>query len=127
MSAALLVFLGGGLGSLARFGLGTLVGRTPSGGFPWATFAVNVIGSFALGALVGYAAVRATTDWPRTFLGIGVLGGFTTYSTFNQESLALVEARGPLAAGGYVLATVTVCLAAGWCGGVLVRRALGPT
>jgi len=127
VSAALLVFLGGGLGSLARFGLGTWVGAAPRGEFPWATFAVNVIGSFALGALVGYAAQRATSDWPRTFLGIGVLGGFTTYSTFNQESLALVEARGPLAAGGYVLATVTVCLAAGWCGGALARRAFGPT
>lgn len=126
MSAALLVFLGGGLGSLARFGMGRLVGTPSTGGFPWATFAVNVIGSFALGVLVGYAAQRATSDWPRTFLGIGVLGGFTTYSTFNQESLALLEARGPLVAGGYVLATVTVCLAAGWCGGVIVRRLLAP-
>lgn len=126
MSAVLLVFLGGGLGSLARFGVGLCVGRPENGGFPWATFAVNVVGSFALGVLTGYATQRATTDWPRTFLGIGVLGGFTTYSTFNQESLALFDSRGPVAAGGYVLATVTLCLFAGWCGGVLARRALGP-
>jgi CrcB protein len=126
VSAALLVFLGGGLGSLARFGVGLLLGRPGDGAFPWATFTVNLVGSFALGILAGYAAQRATTDWPRTFLGIGVLGGFTTYSTFNQETLALVDARGPMAGGGYVLATVTACLVAGWCGGVLARRTFGP-
>ncbi|MBL8861249.1 MAG: fluoride efflux transporter CrcB [Planctomycetes bacterium] len=127
MNTALLVFLGGGLGSLARYGAGRLVwhlsGAPAAGGFPWGTFTVNVLGCLALGALAGYAEQRAISDPARAFLSVGLLGGFTTYATFNQETLALWESRGAGAAGGYVLAMVAVCLAAGWCGGAAARRA----
>lgn len=120
----LLVFVGGGLGSMARYAIGRLLHPGSTAGFPWPTFAVNVIGSFALGVLVGFAAQREVSDTTRTFLAVGLLGGFTTYSTFNLDTLALYEQRGAAVAGGYVLATVAVCLAAGWCGGWMMRRAL---
>ncbi len=116
MSAAVAVFLGGGLGSLARFGIGRLIGPSTTSGFPWATFLVNVLGSFALGMLAGYASQRQVSTEAQTFLAIGVLGGFTTYSSFNQETLQLFARSGPLAAGGYVLAMVATCVAAGGLG-----------
>jgi CrcB protein len=122
VNAALLVFLGGGLGSLARYGVGRLLHPGSVEGFPWPTFVVNVVGSLALGVLVGFAAQREASEALRTFLAVGVLGGFTTYSTFNLDTLALFDQRGALVAGGYVVATVTVCLAAGWCGGWAARQ-----
>ncbi len=124
MNAALLVFLGGGLGSLARFGVGRLLHPGSIEGFPWPTFTVNVLGSIALGAFAGFAAQRDDLESARAFIAVGLLGGFTTYSTFNLDTLKLLEARGPAVAGGYALATVVVCLAAGWCGGWIMRRAL---
>lgn len=124
MNAALLVFLGGGLGSLARFGVGRWIGPHTTDGFPWHTFAVNVLGSLMFGAWIGFAAQREASDATRSFLAIGLLGGFTTYSSFNQETLTLLEQRGAAAAGGYALAMFAACLAAGWCGGWCVRRAL---
>lgn len=125
MSAALCVFVGGGLGSLARYGVGRWIGPAGSGAFPWPTFAVNVAGSFALGALTGWALQREVSDSARAFLAAGVLGGFTTYSSFNGETLALLEQRGALAAGGYVLATVATCLAAGLAGAAAARALAG--
>ncbi len=125
MSTLLLVFLGGGIGSLARYGVGRWIGPPLAGSFPWATFAVNVVGSLVIGALIGFALQRGISDAMRAFLAVGVLGGFTTYSSFNAETLALFEERGPLAAGGYVLATLAVCLVAGGCGGWIARSSLG--
>lgn len=122
MSAALAVFLGGGLGSLARFGIGRLLGAPAQVGFPWATFLVNVVGSFALGFLAGYASQRQVSTETQTFLAIGLLGGFTTYSSFNQETLQLFARSGPLAATGYVLAMVATCLAAGGLGAWIGRQ-----
>jgi len=58
----------------------------------------------------------------RTFLAVGVLGGFTTYSTFNLDTRALFDQRGALAAAGYVVATVALCLATAWCGGWAARQ-----
>lgn len=125
MSAALLVFLGGGLGSLARYGVGRWLGPAPAGAFPWSTFAVNVAGSLLLGALVGWSLQREVGESTRAFVAVGLLGGFTTYSSFNAETLALFGQRGALVAGGYVLATVVACLAAGLAGGAAARALAG--
>ncbi len=121
---ALLVTIGGGLGTLSRWGVGRWVQARVESPFPWHTFAVNVIGCFALGALAGYAAERDVGMRTRLFVAVGLLGGFTTYSSFNLETMLLFDQRGPLAAGGYVLATVTLCLAAGWLGGWTLRNLL---
>lgn len=125
MTAAFLVFVGGGLGSLARFAVGRWIGPVAAGAFPWATFVVNVSGSFLIGAIAGYAERRAVSDAARSFLAIGVLGGYTTYSSFNAETIALHEARGPAVAGAYVLATTAACLAAGFSGAWVARTSSG--
>jgi CrcB protein len=103
------VAVGGALGALARWALGEAF---PDGsGFPWTTFGINVAGSFVLALLPAVTAVRRH----RTLalgLGPGVLGGFTTLSTYAEQSRSLLaDGRGVLAAS-YVLGTLAVCLAA---------------
>lgn len=108
---ALFVFAGGGLGSVARWGVGRLL---PASGWPWATLLVNVVGSFAL----AWVAARWATGHPaRTFLGIGVLGGFTTWSTFSYEVIQIWAGGRPAVAVGYAVVAVVGGLAAaalGW-------------
>lgn len=126
--AALLVALGGALGTLARYGLRlALMGAEGDVGV-LGTFLANVVGSFALGVVVETCAGRslAGTDL-RLILGVGVLGGFTTYSSFNLEAIELAR-QGDLArAGGYVVATAAVCLVAGFLGLALGRAMRGAT
>lgn len=86
---ALLVFLGGGIGSLLRYGVQLVVGAHA---FPAATFAVNVIGSFAIGCFGGLGTRFAWSECTCVFLLTGLCGGFTTFSTFSKESLALLQA-----------------------------------
>ena len=113
--AWLLVSLFGALGCVARFGVATLLaGRSP---YPWATWLVNVVGSCVLGvvseALLG--AKIAGVD-ARIVLGTGLLGGFTTYSAFDLETLHMLE-NGEWGKGAaYVTVTVLACLAAGFVG-----------
>ncbi len=119
------VALGGGLGSLARYLLAQAL-PTPPGGFPWATFLTNVIGCFALGALM----VFVLEVWPprrylRPFLGVGVLGGFTTFSTYTVEIHALLADRHWLAADAYALDSLVGGLFAVWLGIVAARLAAG--
>lgn len=123
--AFLLVFLGGGLGSLARYGVSLAVAQTGVSGFPYATLLVNLVGGFAMGLVVGVITARAgATAAPelRLFLATGVLGGFTTFSAFSLEAFDLWQ-RGAIGlsvlyvalsvllsiaalAGGFALATV---------------------
>jgi len=102
--AALCVFVGGGLGAAARWGASRAVGPfDATEDFPWATFGINVVGSALLGAL---AAVAKDRPLPWLLLGVGVCGGFTTFSTFGWELLRLVEAGRTAAAFGYACASV---------------------
>lgn len=104
------VALGGALGSVMRFGV-TLWAARLAPGLPWGTFAVNITGSFAMGLLASALALRGG-QVAAPFLLTGLLGGFTTFSAFSLDSLALWE-RGqfPLAAG-YVLGSVLLSLVA---------------
>ena len=83
------VALGGALGAWLRFAAGRLIGATA---FPWATLAVNLLGSFAMGLLAGWLARQGGSGegW-RLFLGVGVLGGFTTFSAFSLEIVTLAQ------------------------------------
>jgi len=103
------VAVGSALGAVVRWALGEAFPETS--GFPWTTFGINVAGSFVLALLPAFAAVRRS----RTLalgLGPGVLGGFTTLSTYAEQSRSLLaDGRGLLAAS-YVLGTLAVCLAA---------------
>ena len=86
--SALFVFLGGGTGSVLRYLVGLWIG---SATFPWATFAVNAVGSLAIGLFGGWASRFGWGEALRLSLTVGLCGGFTTFSTFSKESLALIE------------------------------------
>lgn len=117
----LLVFLGGGLGSVARFGLGTLALQAGLAGW-WATLAINVAGS----ALIGYAAARAPSDGVRAFVMVGLCGGFTTFSAFSLQTVELWRAGAPARAAANVVLSVALCmLAAGLAAGGAPAAARG--
>jgi len=96
---AVAIGLAGALGALARYGVeGAIARRTTS--FPWATFVVNVSGSFLLGLVVTLLGERvAVAPWVRSALAIGFLGAYTTFSTLSLESYRLLEARSYVLAG----------------------------
>jgi CrcB protein len=116
------VAVGGALGSAARYGVSVLWPTAP-GNFPWATLMVNLTGSAVLGVLMQIIASRiAPHRLVRPFLGTGVLGGFTTFSTYAVETRGLLGAGRPLLAFGYLLGTLAGALAAAWLGTRLVTR-----
>jgi CrcB protein len=120
--STLWVGLGGALGSIARYHVGLLTARRFSG-LPWGTLAVNLLGSLLLSLLV-HLALRGRVDEPvRIALGVGVLGGFTTYSSFNHETLALLQQGAWPRAAAYVALTVLGGLACGALGWSLGRAA----
>lgn len=101
------VALGGLLGALARWGLGELVPQDD--GFPWTTFAINVAGSGALAALPALDVVRRSAVLP-VFLGPGLLGGFTTLSTYADEGRALFADGDVVLGAAYVVGTLLACI-----------------
>lgn len=114
----LLVFFGGGLGAAARYAVGRAVAdRFPHAllDFPWHTFGINVLGSFALGLCAVWCKDRPTWFF---LLGTGVCGGFTTFSTFSVELLTMLEKDRTAAAAGYAGGSV----AAGLLGALLAVR-----
>jgi CrcB protein len=116
------VAIGGIAGALARDGLTRLV-AAPATGFPWATFGINLSGSLLLGVLVGALVVRpGAPRWVRPLLGTGVLGGYTTFSTFAVETDRLVSLGHAGLAVGYVAATVLIGLALSAAGMAIGRR-----
>jgi CrcB protein len=122
MNSLLLVMAGGAIGSGARFltGRATLAWFGPS--YPWGTLAVNLIGGFLMGALVGALARFSVPgeNW-RLLLAVGVLGGFTTFSAFSLDTVLMLQ-RGDLSmAIIYVLASVIGSVAALFAGLALTR------
>jgi CrcB protein len=119
----LLVCAGGAVGSGARYLVSTWAARQLGADFPRGTLLVNATGSFLLALVFGLRAEALSAE-ARLFLGAGLMGGYTTYSSFNYETLALVERGAPGLAAVNVLVTVGACLAAGLLG-LLAGRALG--
>jgi CrcB protein len=116
MRLYLLLALGGALGTVARYYLGTRVGVGQE--FPWATLLINVSGSFAIGLAATLAAEGrwfASTEG-RLFLMTGICGGFTTFSAFSLQTLVLAQKGEWLRAGVYVASSVMLCLVAVWLG-----------
>ena len=112
MLNVLAVFMGGGLGSLCHYGLGF-----PSGTFPWATLAANVLACGLLGAVLGASQQgQMTTSW-RLLLGTGFCGGFSTFSTFVGEGQHLAQTwsiGGALGYGGLSLCSGWLAFTTGW-------------
>jgi len=120
------VFLGGGLGSVARFAMGTFVIERLGAGFPFGTLTVNLIGSALLAALVHVSlAGDAISPTLRLGLATGFLGGFTTYSAFSEETFAFLQSGAWGTAAGYVAVTVIGCLAACLAGQSAARWLVG--
>jgi len=119
MSLYLWIFFGSGLGGLARFALSGLIADRFGETFPWGTFVVNVTGSFIIGFVAtitapdGRLLVGSTT---RQFVMSGILGGFTTYSSFSLQTLALARDGEWFRAGANALGTFSLCFIAVWLG-----------
>jgi len=107
MVLVLAVALGGGLGAVSRYGLDTFIERHADSLFPWATFAINVSGCLAVGFIIAALVDRhRAPQWLRMGLVVGFCGGYTTFSTFAQETLATLEARDVVTTTAYVSASV---------------------
>ncbi len=115
MQNGLWVFIGGGAGSLLRYSIGLLL-PVQNQHFPWATFLVNVIGSFIIGFLIAVLPIQSTQSnalRSLPFLLIsGFCGGFTTFSTFSLESFRLIQNQQYLLSGVYIITSLILCLAA---------------
>ena len=122
-----LVMAGGALGAGARYGVGLWAVRLAgAGAWPLGTLVANVGGGLAMGVLAALVAQAAAGEGARLFLGVGLLGGFTTFSAFSLEVFALVE-RGQWASGlGYALASVIGAVAALALGYAATRALTGP-
>jgi fluoride exporter len=125
MARFFLVCLGGAAGTGARYLLGGWAQRTLGATFPWGTLIINALGSFVIVILMHLSVERGVISPDlRVVLTTGVMGGFTTYSTFNYETIRLFQ-DGALGLGALnVAATVLVCLLAGGVA-VLICRAIG--
>jgi fluoride exporter len=118
------VAVGGVLGALARYGIGLLLPH-PSGSFPWGTLLINVLGGLLMGALIVTVAERGRGHpLTRPFLGTGVLGGFTTFSTYTVDAQQLIAAGRVGVAGAYLAGTLVAAVVATWVGLAAARRVL---
>lgn len=128
MYPVVLVFVGAGLGGVLRHGVNIGAARWIGTGFPWGTLTVNVLGSLAMGLLAGYFAFRDGINWTqhaRLFLTTGVLGGFTTFSTFSLDVALLLERGDTGSATIYALLSLIVSVLALFAGLLLVRGLAG--
>jgi CrcB protein len=117
MTNSLLVMAGGALGALLRYQFSRLVGMAMGIAFPWGTLFINILGGFAMGLLAGTLARWSPSGAPggeqyRLLLGVGVLGGFTTFSAFSLETVVLIERGDAMQAVAYVAASVIGAVAA---------------
>jgi fluoride exporter len=118
----LLVFAGGGIGASARYWLSGVVYRFISTDFPYGNLVVNITGCFAIGLLMTLMEERFISEPAlRIFLTIGILGGFTTFSSFSYETIALLRDAEVLRASINILASVFGCLAATFFGMLIGR------
>ncbi len=122
MAVPLLIALGGAIGSVARYALAGVVHRFTPAYFPYGTFAVNVAGCLVFGLVFALGEERFVIGPPaRAFLLVGVLGGFTTFSSFTFETFQLLRDGELLLAGANAVGQVLIGLAAFWTGMTVVR------
>jgi len=117
----LLIALGGAAGSVLRYLIGGAVQNLSSRGFPIGTLSVNILGCLLIGILARLFLNMQTAMAMRAFLIVGFCGGFTTFSAFSHETVGLIEGGEFVRAGGYILLSVTLCIAATFAGMGAVR------
>lgn len=119
------IAVGAAVGGLARYYLASSIQQRLGATFPWGTLVVNVSGSLLIGVFIRYAlATPAVSVEMRALLTTGFCGGYTTFSTFSLESVALLEDGQYARAGAYVAGSVLLSLAATFCGFLLARELL---
>lgn len=123
MNQYLLVMIGGGIGSLIRYVTGSAIMAKFGGRFPLGTLVINVSGSFLIGVLMTILTERLKVDprW-RLFLVVGLVGGYTTFSTFEWETYTAVRGGGSWTGMLNVISSIVLGYAAVWLGAVTVRR-----
>jgi fluoride exporter len=123
LAAYLIIFLGGGVGAAIRHGINIAGLRAMGPDFPYATMFINITGSIIMGVVAAYFAFKgdASQHW-RLFLTTGILGGYTTFSTFSLDAALLYERDQYLLAAVYVLGSVIVSIAALFAGLAVVRH-----
>lgn len=121
LAKAAIVGLGGFIGSALRYTLGGYLQDRMGATFPWQTLIVNVSGSLVIGMFLGLAFSENWGEGWRLFVAVGILGGYTTYSTFAYETVRLLEDRSYLPAAGYFVGTASLTVFAAFVGLVLAR------
>jgi CrcB protein len=122
----LFVGLGGGLGAIARYVVGSQATRVFGTGWPYGTFVINIVGGLCMGLLISTLAHRGGGDqerW-RLLLGVGVLGGFTTFSAFSLDTALMIERRQLVSAALYAASSVGLSVIALFAGMMIARRLL---
>lgn len=122
MNSLFPVMIGGAIGAGARHLVGQAMLARFGPAFPWGTLSINIVGSLLMGLLVGWLARSGGGDTTRLFVGVGILGGFTTFSSFSMEYWMLFERGQNAQAAAYVLASVIGAIAACGLGLFLVRQ-----
>lgn len=126
MNGILYVALGGALGASARHILGLATFKTLGPGYPYGTMAANVLGGFLMGLLAGWLALKVSGGANlRLFLGVGLLGGFTTFSAFSLDAVLMYEKKAYGALLGYVGGSVILSIGALMIGLILARKVFG--
>ncbi len=121
MSPLLYVMVGGAVGSGARYLTGRAMTALLGAGYPFGTLAVNLVGGLLMGVLVGVLARNSALEGWRLLIGVGVLGGFTTFSSFSLDVVTMIERGAPGLALGYILVSVIGSIAALFAGLSAVR------
>lgn len=123
MNAFLTVFFGAGIGGALRHGINLTALKLLGSGFPFGTLAVNIVGSFVMGLLIEWFALKVDPGqtW-RLFLTTGILGGFTTFSAFSLDTALMIERGAAATAGLYAFASVINSVAGLFLGLLLIRQ-----
>jgi fluoride exporter len=127
MRSALLIFFGAGFGGVLRHYINLWCGRALGAGFPWGILIINVSGSILMGLAAGWFAFRGgsgLSQSARLFLTTGVLGGYTTFSTFSLDAALLIERGAYCAAAAYVAGSVGLALVGLFAGLAIMRAVL---
>lgn len=122
----LIVFIGAGIGGMLRQGVNVAALKWAGNGFPWGTLFINILGSFVMGLVAEYWALKSgLPQTTRLFLTTGILGGFTTFSAFSLDTALLYERGETLTAAGYAIASVVLSISALFGGLAIIRSLVG--